>query len=39
VTVEVLVDSNVLIDVLARDARRYRSYFPRLALVAPGDGD
>jgi len=24
---------------LTRDARRYRSYFPRLALVAPGDGD
>jgi len=37
-----LVDSNVLLDVLtndpiwfARDARRYRTYFPRLNLVAP----
>lgn len=32
----VLVDSNVILDVvLTRDARRFRSYFPTVELIAP----
>lgn len=39
-TARVMVDSNLLLvermQQLTRDVRRYRSYFPGLALIAPG---
>lgn len=30
-----IVDSNVILDLITRDTRRYATYFPTLTLIAP----